>query len=52
MTAQEAADVLRVHRRTILNYIRRGLLVGVQFGGKWLLSRKLVESKLAEAGAL
>lgn len=52
LTITEVAEIFRCRPKAVWNYLRSGRIAGVFFGGKWLISRKLVESKLADAGAL
>ncbi len=40
LTIREAADVLRLHPRTVREYIRRGELKGRLLGGRWRFRRK------------
>ena len=40
LTLREAADVLRLHPRTVREYVRRGELEGRVIGGRWRFRRK------------
>ncbi len=40
LTIREAAEVLRLHPRTLREYIRRGELEGRLIGGRWRFRRK------------
>jgi excisionase family DNA binding protein len=40
LTLQEAAEVLRLHPRTVREYLRRGELEGRLIGGRWRFRRK------------
>jgi len=40
LTLKEAADVLRLHTRTVREYVRRGELEGRVIGGRWRFRRK------------
>ena len=43
MTLAEACNALGVHRNTIPSLVKRGLLTGDYFSGRWLLDRAVVE---------
>jgi len=40
LTLREAAEVLRLHPRTVREYIRRGEIEGRVIGGQWRFRRK------------
>ncbi len=40
LTIREAAGVLRLHPRTVREYVRRGELEGRVIGGRWRFRRK------------
>jgi excisionase family DNA binding protein len=40
LTIREAADVLRLHARTVREYVRRGELEGRVIGRRWRFRRK------------
>jgi excisionase family DNA binding protein len=40
LTLKEAAEVLRLHPRTVREYVRRGELAGRVIGGRWRFRRK------------
>jgi len=40
LTLREAAEVLRLHPRTVREYLRRGELEGRVIGGRWRFRRK------------
>jgi excisionase family DNA binding protein len=40
LTLKEAATVLRLHPRTVREYVRRGELEGRVIGGRWKFRRK------------
>jgi excisionase family DNA binding protein len=40
LTLQEAAAVLRLHPRTVREYLRRGELEGRLIGGRWRFRRR------------
>jgi excisionase family DNA binding protein len=40
LTIREAAEVLRLHSRTVREYVRRGELEGRVIGGRWRFRRK------------
>lgn len=40
LTIREAAEVLRLHPRTVREYLRRGELEGRVIGGRWRFRRK------------
>lgn len=40
LTLREAAEVLRLHPRTVREYVRRGELKGRVIGGRWRFKRK------------
>lgn len=40
LTLKEAGEVLRLHPRTVREYIRRGELEGRLIGGRWRFRRK------------
>lgn len=40
LTIREAAEVLRLHPRTVREYLRRGELEGRLLGGRWRFRRK------------
>jgi len=40
LTLREAAEVLRLHPRTVREYIRRGEIAGRIIGGQWRFRRK------------
>lgn len=40
LTLREAAEVLRLHTRTVREYVRRGELEGRVIGGRWRFRRR------------
>ena len=44
LTIREAAEVLRLHPRTVREYVRRGELEGRVIGGRWRFRRKDLDS--------
>ena len=40
LTIRDAAEVLRLHPRTVREYVRRGELEGRVIGGRWRFRRK------------
>lgn len=40
LTLREAAEILRLHHRTVRAYVRRGALEGRLIGGRWRFRRK------------
>ena len=44
LTLREAAEVLRLHPRTVREYIRRGEIQGRLIGRRWRLRRKDLDS--------
>jgi excisionase family DNA binding protein len=40
LTLKEAAEILRLHTRTVREYVRRGELEGRVIGGRWRFRRK------------
>jgi len=40
LTLREAAEILRLHPRTVREYVRRGELVGRLIGKRWRFTRK------------
>ena len=40
LTLREAAEVLRLHPRTVREYLRRGEIEGRLIGGRWRFRRK------------
>jgi excisionase family DNA binding protein len=40
LTLREAADILRLHSRTVREYVRQGDLEGRIIGGRWRFRRK------------
>jgi len=50
-TVAEAADLLRCHKRTIVNHIREGKLTGCSFvAGRWLIPEASIRKLLDENG--
>ena len=44
LTLDEAAEVLRLHRRTVREYVRRGELRGRVIGRRWRFRRRDLEA--------
>ena len=44
LTLDEAAEVLRLHRRTVADYARRGELDGRLIGGRWRFRRAALDA--------
>lgn len=44
LTLKEAAEILRLHPRTVREYIRRGELEGRVVGGRWRFRRKDIDA--------
>jgi excisionase family DNA binding protein len=44
LTLKEVAAILRLHPRTVREYVRRGELPGRVIGGRWRFSRKEVDA--------
>ena len=44
LTLREAAEVLRLHPRTVREYLRRGELEGRVIGGRWRFRRKDIDA--------
>jgi len=44
LTLREVAELLRLHERTIREYVRRGELTGRIIGGRWRFRREDVDS--------
>ena len=49
LTLREAAEVLRLHSRTVREYVRRGELQGRVIGGRWRFTRKDLDRFYANA---
>ncbi len=47
-TTQETANILRVHRNTIMNYIHSGKLEAIKAGRKYLISESEIKRILEE----
>lgn len=50
LLAEEVADALRIHRETVRNYLRRGIVRGVKIGRCWRVPTSEVE-RLKNGGA-
>jgi len=46
LTIREAAELLRVHRRTVYRYLNAGKLPARKFGGVWLIDAAELERRL------
>lgn len=46
LTTQQAADLLRMHVKSVQSMARRGKIPGVRVGRKWLFSRAALLSRL------
>jgi excisionase family DNA binding protein len=44
LTIREAAGILRLHPRTVREYLRRGELEGRVIGGRWRFRRKDIDA--------
>ena len=44
LTLKEAAEILRLHPRTVREYVRRGELQGRVIGGRWRFRRKDIDA--------
>jgi excisionase family DNA binding protein len=44
LTIAEVAEILRLHPRTVREYVRRGELQGRLIGGRWRFRRKDVDA--------
>lgn len=44
LTLREAAEVLRLHPRTVREYVSRGELKGRVIGGRWRFRRKDIDA--------
>lgn len=49
LTIREAAEVLRLHARTVREYVRRGELEGRVIGGRWRFRRKDLDAFYEDA---
>jgi len=49
LTLREAAEVLRLHPRTVREYIRRGEIQGRLIGRRWRIRRKDLDSFFEKA---
>ena len=52
MTLAEASASLRCSARTLQRLLTEGAIKGIRLGKRWFIARRVVEAKLAEAGAL
>jgi excisionase family DNA binding protein len=49
LTLREAADVLRLSRRTVREYVQRGEIEGRVIGGRWRFRRADLDAFFAKA---
>ena len=49
LTLREAAEILRLHPRTVREYVRRGELEGRVIGGRWRFRRRDLEAFFGNA---
>jgi excisionase family DNA binding protein len=49
LTLKEAAEVLRLHPRTVREYVRRGELAGRLIGGRWRFRRQDLDAFFEKA---
>ena len=47
-TAQDVANLLKVHQRTVTRWIHKGDLVGIKVGQRWRISDEDLEKFLDE----
>ena len=52
LTTQQAADLLRLHAKSVQSLARRGKLPGVRVGRKWLFPRAALLSRLGGASGV
>lgn len=52
LTTQQAAQLLRLHTKSVQSLARRGKLPGVRVGRKWLFPRAALLSKLGGAARI
>jgi len=48
LDAQEVADMLRVHPRTIMRLAHQGHIPGFKVGGQWRFRREAIEAYIRE----
>jgi len=51
LTVEEAASLLRVHRNTVKNLLRKGKLAGTKVGRSWRIQREVLMAFVAAGGA-
>ena len=49
LTLKEAAEILRLHPRTVREYVRRGELEGRIIGGRWRFRREALDAFFEKA---
>jgi len=49
LTLKEAAEFLRLHPRTVREYVRRGELIGHLIGDRWRFRRKDLDAFVEKA---
>jgi excisionase family DNA binding protein len=50
LTANQVADLLQIHPRTVYKLVRQGLLPGTKFGGGWRFSKTEILGMVQSAG--
>ena len=51
LTANQVADLLQIHPRTVYKLVKQGLLPGRKFGGGWRFSRSEILAMVHPQGA-
>jgi excisionase family DNA binding protein len=50
LTAEQVAELLQIHVRTVYKLVRKGLLPGRKFGGGWRFSKTAILQLVAMHG--
>lgn len=50
LTAEQVAELLQIHVRTVYKLVRKGLLPGRKFGGGWRFSKTAIVQLVAMQG--
>lgn len=50
LTPEEVADLLRVSRRTVYNWLRSGQLPAIRIGKVWRVRREDIDPQAAQGG--
>ncbi len=50
LTAQQVADLLQVHKRTVYKFARKGYIPSMKIGGGWRFSKAAIMKLVAAGG--